>query len=926
VVLFARLQMSVVFPRDYNDAQRMGLISGTKLGPYEIISPLGSGGMGEVYRARDTRLDRTVAIKILPAHLSSNPEAKQRFEREARAISSLNHPNICTLYDVGHQDGTDYLVMEFLEGETLASRLAKGPLPAEQVLKCGVEICEGLEKAHKTGVIHRDLKPGNIMLTKAGAKLMDFGLAKAVTGPPPSTGLTATLDGTWTGGAGEGARASQIPLTARGTIVGTFQYMSPEQVEGKEADARSDIFALGAVLYEMATGKRAFEGKTTASVIAAVLERNPAPISVTQPMSPPVLDRLVKTCLAKDPDERFQTVHDVKLQLEWIAEGGSQAGMPLLRRHSHREWIAWAIAVLALTLLAASLGYFWRTGQPQPVVTASILPPEGSQFISLEIEGGAPAISPDGKKLVFVARDKSGDPMLWLRPVDSVNARQLSGTNGGGHPFWSPDSRFIGFFTPLKLAKVDTGSGSVQTICESTLGRGGSWNRDDVILFTPNTADVLYRVSATGGKAVPATQFDASRGENSHRWPQFLPDGKHFLFLVRSSQGPDFTGTYLGALDSKEHHLILHADFRAVFVQPGYLLSVREQLLVAQPFDLRSFSVTGDAVPIAEHIALNGGTSAAMFSASDNGVLAYETSLSQISGWDLVWYDRSGKRLETVGTNFFQTPSLSPDGTKLAVGLTDLRFGTSDLWLFDLTRGTKTRLTFDPSRENNPVWMPDGQSIIFSSNKTGTAHIYRMPIQGTGATETLLATEGAYEYPQSVCRDGRYLLYRRRASQNTRKYDIWVLPLFGDGKPFPLVQSDFDDLRPTFSPDCKWVAYASNETGQSEVYITHFPDGAGKRQVSTDGGVSPRWRGDGKELFFIAPQARELWSISVAPQGAGLQLGTPHVLFPAQGVSFQFGSLEVRADGQRFLVNGNNMDTGSAPITLLVNWEAELHK
>ena len=916
------------FLTDYNDAQRMGLTSGTKLGPYEIVSPLGAGGMGEVYRARDTRLERTVAIKILPAYLSSNPEAKQRFEREARAISSLNHPNICTLYDVGHQDGIDYLVMEFLEGETLASRLARGPLPPDQVLKYGIEICEGMEKAHKTGVIHRDLKPGNIMLTKGGAKLMDFGLAKSVTGPPPSTGLTATLDGTWAGGEGEGARGSQDPLTARGTIVGTFQYMSPEQVEGKEADASSDIFALGAVLYEMATGKRAFEGKTAASVIAAVLERDPAPISVTKPMSPPALDRVVKTCLAKDPDERFQTVHDVKLQLKWMADGRSQAGMPLplADRSRHREWIAWATTVLALTLLAVSLGYVSRGGQPQPVVTASILPPDGTQFTSLEIEGGAPAISPDGKKLVFVARDKSGEATLWLRPLDSVNARQLSGTNGGGHPFWSPDSRFIGFFTPLKLAKVDTSGGSVQNISEITLGRGGSWNKDGVILFTPNTADVLYRVSATGGKAVPATQFDAHRSENSHRWPQFLPDGKHFLFFVRSSQGPDSTGTYLGALDSDEHHLILHNDFRAVFVQPGYLLSVREQLLVAQPFDLRSFSVTGDAAPIAEHIALNGGTSAAMFSASDNGVLAYETGASQVTGWDLVWYDRGGKRLETVGTNFFQSPSLSPDGTKLAVGLTDIRFATSDIWFFDLARGTKTRLTFDPASELYPVWMPDGQSIIFSSNKTGLAHIYRMPIQGTGATETLIATEGAYELPQSVCRDGRYLLYQRRASQDKRKYDIWVLPLFGNGKPFPLVQSDFDHLKPTFSPDCNWVAYASNETGQSEVYLTHFPDGAGKRQISTDGGVSPRWRGDGKELFFISPQTRDLLSISVAPQGAGLQLGAPHVLFPTHGVSFQFGALDVRADGQRFLINGNNMDTGSAPITLLVNWETELHK
>ena len=505
----------------------MALTAGTKLGPYEIQSPLGAGGMGEVYRACDTRLDRSVAIKILPAHLTDNPEAKQRFDREARAISSLNHPNICTLYDVGHQDGTDYLVIEFLEGETLASRLAKGPLPPEQVLKYGIEICEGLEKAHKTGVIHRDLKPGNIMLTKTGAKLMDFGLAKIVTGPPPSSGLTATLDGAW---AGESARGSQNPLTARGTIVGTFQYMSPEQVEGKEADARSDIFALGAVLYEMATGKRAFEGKTTASVIAAVLERDPVPISVTQPMSPPALDRVVKVCLAKDPDERFQSVHDLKLQLKWIAEGGSQTGVPApvaAKRKNRERALAAAALVFALAALALGFAYFRRPANDAPSLRSSILPPENASFVGGVAASGY-AFSPDGTRLVFSVQSVEGKSGLWMRPLNSLTAQELAGTENGALPFWSPDGQWVGFFADGKLKKTLASGGSAQVICDAPVGRGGTWNAQGVIVFAPTIGGPLFRVSANGGVPAAVTQLDPATGETTHRWPDFLPDGVHF--------------------------------------------------------------------------------------------------------------------------------------------------------------------------------------------------------------------------------------------------------------------------------------------------------------------------------------------------------------------------------------------------------------
>jgi hypothetical protein len=499
----------------------MTLSPGTKLGPYEIVSAVGAGGMGEVYRARDTRLDRVVALKILPAHLSDNPEARQRFEREARAISSLNHPNICTLFDVGCHNGIDFLVMEFLDGQTLGDRLLKGPVPAEKLLKYGAEICSGLERAHKSGVIHRDLKPSNIMLTKAGVTLMDFGLAKSTSAPdlPPSS-VTASM------------KADGQPLTAEGTLVGTFQYMSPEQVEGREADARSDIFALGAVLYEMATGKRAFEGKTTASVIAAVMTSEPQPVATIQPLSPPTLDRVIRTCLAKDPDQRFQNVHDINLQLKWIAEGGSQAGVPVpvsLRRKT-REHLAWGLA--AVTLLAASaLAFVYlRTSAPQLHAVRFIVPPPDNAAFMVLGTFGAPQLSPDGRSVAFVA-GSGGVTQIWVRPLASFKPYVLAGTEGARGVFWSPDGRNLAFFAQGKLKRIAISGGPAVSVCDVDQGRGGSWNRQDTVIFAKFPGGI-YQVPASGGQPKPITRLDASRGETSHRWPFFFPDGNHFFYMA----------------------------------------------------------------------------------------------------------------------------------------------------------------------------------------------------------------------------------------------------------------------------------------------------------------------------------------------------------------------------------------------------------
>ncbi|MGH9363953.1 MAG: protein kinase domain-containing protein, partial [Thermoanaerobaculia bacterium] len=544
----------------------MTLSAGFRLGPYEVLAPLGAGGMGEVYKAKDTRLERTVAIKVLPAHLSSSEEMRQRFEREARAISQLSHPHICALYDVGSHEGTEYLVMEYLEGETLATRLAKGSLPLDQTLSCGIQIADALDKAHRQGIVHRDLKPGNVMLTKSGVKLLDFGLAKLrqAESEPVASRLSALgTEGT--------------PLTAEGTLLGTLQYMAPEQLEAKEADARTDIFAFGATLYEMATGRKAFSGTSQASLISAIMTAEPALISTIQPMTPPALDRMVKTCLAKDPDERWQNAHDLMRELRWIAELGSQAGVPgpVVARRKSRERFSWGLTavtlLVALAAVAAAVRYAHRAAMLARPMRSSMVLPEKSAL-------RAAAISPDGTRVVFVARDSSGRNLLWIRPLDSLAVQPLPGTENPSFPFWSPDSRFIGFFADGKLKKIDASGGPPQTLCDAPVNRGGTWNREGVILFAPVSDGPIYRVSASGGLPTPVTRLDPSRGETSHRWPFFLPDGQHFLYLVASFGGPkEKTGIYVGSLDSKEEKFLLPANSSVAYAPPGYLLFFRER-------------------------------------------------------------------------------------------------------------------------------------------------------------------------------------------------------------------------------------------------------------------------------------------------------------------------------------------------------------
>jgi len=895
----------------------MALPANTRLGPYEIIAPAGAGGMGEVYRARDTRLDRTVAIKILPSYLSERPESKQRFEREARAISSLQHPNICTLYDIGSQEGTDYLVMEYLEGETLAERLVKGPLPAEQVLSYGLQVAEGLEKAHRSGVVHRDLKPGNIMLTKSGAKLMDFGLAKTTLAAPPASGLTATLTS---------PHPSQ-PLTAEGMIVGTFQYMSPEQVEGKEADARSDIFALGAVLYEMATGKRAFSGKSQASIVASILASEPKPISVVQPMSPPALDRVVKGCLAKDPDERWQTAHDVKLQLEWIAEGGSQAGIPapVSARRKLSQNVAWtAAAVCLLAAIGFAIAWTARAPSPRSPVRVTILAPENSSFKPFDL-----AMSPDGSKLTFAATDAGGKSQLWVRPLGSLSAQPLAGTEGAVLPFWSADSRSIGFFADAKLKRVEASGGALQVLADAPSGRGGTWSAEGVIVFAASATDGLYRMAATGGTPVRVTTLDDKKNEGSHRWPCFLADGRHFVFLVRrggavpslapGAQGEGDVGIYAGSLDGKEKVFVVNSPRRAMFARPGYLLFMRGNNLMVQRFDPAHLRLTGEPTPAAEQVAVDFTFNAA-YSASDTGTLVVHSG-GVASSSVLTWYDRAGKADGSLASDNFNVIRFSPDGHRLGASIYD-NSGGEDIWLFDLARGVRTRFTFDPALDDDPVWSRDGSMIVFDSNRGGTYALYEKPSNGA-RKEELIFTDPATKFSSSWSPDGKYVLFDRLDPQPKGRTAIWVLPMSGDHKAFSLIATDFDDSYGVFSPDGKWVAYKSNESGKDEIYAVAFPTPAARFQISTSGGDNPQWRADGKELFYTDPENR-IMAVDVAAHGETLEIGTPHSLFVPrlQNVNPPYAAT---ADGKRFLVNEQPPQSASH-LTVVFNWDADLKK
>ncbi|HUR35770.1 MAG TPA: protein kinase [Vicinamibacterales bacterium] len=879
----------------------MALTAGTRLGPYEILSLLGEGGMGAVYKARDTRLDRSVAIKVLSDQISHDPQFKDRFQREARVISQLEHPNICPLYDVGEEGGSSYLVMQYLEGETLGAALATGAMAVTTAMKIALEIAAALEKAHRAGIVHRDLKPGNIMLTRQGAKLLDFGLA-AITSARTASVMSALP-------------TTPPKITQRGTIMGTFQYMAPEQVEGQDADARSDIFAFGAVLFEMLTGRPAFQGKTQASLIGAILRDEPEPVSQIMPLIPPAISRVVKTCLAKDPDDRFQTMHDVSLQLQWAIEGGSQAGVPapVAARRRVRERGAWITAgVFALVAAGLAARILTAPAPPSPRTMRFEMPvPEGVVAID------APRVSPDGQYIAFNATDSTGVTRIWLRQMSAVAARPMAGTEGTTRPFWSPDSRFLAFFAEGKLKKIDIAGGPAQKICDAPGGADGTWSPEGVILYDGTANDPIRRVSAAGGTPVEVVKPDPNRNQASVGWPEFLPDGRHYLYLSIGQKRED-SMYRVGQLDAADSVEVAASQTQVVFAPPGRLLFVRDGTLVAQPFDPVTLKTSGDAVPLAERIGTDT-VGLARFSVSREGTLAYRTG--ETNG-RLVWVDRAGREVETLGDpGLYGDPALSPDGTRLAYNQVDPRSGKSDVWIRDLARGVSSRFTFGDGNNGASVWTPDGSHVVFLSVKADRSEILQKPATGQGE-EVVLVKSAGQMLPVSFTRDGRYLAYSDQGKDTN--LDLKALPTFGDRAPLPIAVTPFVEALPRFSPDGRFVAYRSNESGRNEIYVRTFPEATGKWQVSVNGGGDPQWRSDGKEIFFRGIDQR-LMAADIQLQGT-FQAGSPHMLFPAntQAGAGLRNRYDASRDGQRFITVAPQSREAIGPTTVVLNWDAAL--
>jgi Tol biopolymer transport system component len=894
------------------------LQSGTRLGPYEIRSLLGAGGMGEVYLALDTRLGRSVALKILP---SADASLKARFAREAKAISALSHPNICALYDVGQHDDIDYLVMEYLEGQSLEERLRRGPLKYDELLARGIEIADALDKSHRAGFIHRDLKPSNIMLTKAGAKLLDFGVAKLRVDPSPAPSDVPATE------------TAAIGVTRSGSVVGTVQYMAPEALEGKAVDARSDLFALGAVLFEMGTGRRAFSAKSHDALVVDILSVEP-PLEELQASTSAGFAHLVKTCLTKNPDERRQSAHDVKLQLEWLAWPQAK----VRESSAHRGWRRWAWgagAVVVVALAAWAAWFLFATNSPRPeTIRVSILAPGPMPGSAL------PELSPDGQKIAFAARGPTGVPALWIRPLESSSSVLIAGTEGAYDPFWSPDNRFVGFFAGGKLKTVDVGGVPplVQTIADAADGRGGTWNRDGDIVFSRRLDDGLYLVRPSRGDVTAVTTLDRTR-HNSHRWPQFLPDGRHLLYLARSAVA-EHQGIYIGTVGSSDWKLLLRTPLSALVVATpsdaasgragAHLLFIRDGTLMAQRIDLDRLELTGEPWPIAESIgtAQNRG----LFSAAGVSALAYRSLADADDAIRPIWFDRSGKTQGAVGFPTGTTPRVSRDDKQIAVTRIDPDTGAGDIWLHDQVRGI-IRLTFERAYEWTPVWSPDGTRVAFGSNRTGSMDLYEKSVSGSEPERLLLATDKV-KAPTDWSRDGKFLFYQQTDPANG--WDIWVLPMGGPKQGFPLLQSKFNELHGVLSPDGKLLAYVSDETGTAQVYVSEFASdpSAGKspvlqgvkRSVSPGGGSNPRWRSDGRELFYLSADRK----VVVVPVTPGPPFGTgaavPLFAVPTQNPDSAAPVFDVSSDGKRFIVQALSSEPSQTLVTLILNWTQTFKK
>ncbi len=896
----------------------MAILPGTRLGPYEILSAIGAGGMGEVYLAQDKRLNRDIALKVIPDAFASDSERMARFEREAKLLASLNHPHIAAIYGLEESGATSALVMEFVEGPTLADRIAGGPfatqdkpIPLDEALPIARQIAEALEYAHDHNVIHRDLKPANIKVKPDGTvKVLDFGLAKAMLDDPTAVDMS-------------NSPTLSMAATMAGTILGTAAYISPEQAKGKPADRRADIWAFGVVLFEMLTGKQLYSGETAAEILAFVITKEP-PFDTLPAKTPIAVRTLLRRCLTRDVRQRLQHIGEARIVLEHAKAATVE---PVVTRRKSRELLLSAITAIAIVIAAVGWGafaYLRRAPESAQPVRFFISPPASGQLaMTATTASGAVvsplAVSPDGRQIAIIATGSDGKSQIWVRSLDTLAAQALAGTEGAFQPFWSPDNRFIAFFADGKLKKIEVSGGPPISLCDAPDPRAGTWNRNGVILFAPTPTSALQKVSASGGVPTPVTAL--GQDETVHMRPFFLPDGQHFLY--RPSTGPGGGPSYVGSLDSAERKFLFNADSTNVVYSQGYLLFLREATLMAQPFDAQRLALTGDAFPIAENIRDSGtANSAGIFSLSENGVLVYQTGAAA-AGNQLLWFDRAGKQTGTLGDPaLYSDLELSPDEKRASFTMLDASRKGTDIWIYDLARGLRTRFTFGSGSAYTSIWSPDSSRILYNANRKGHLDLYQKPSSGAGTEEAVLE-DNLDKYPTSWSPDGRLILYR--TGSGGAHTELFVLPLSGDRKPVPFLNSKFEENFGQFSPDGRWVAYRSNESGRSEVYVAPFPGPGGKWQISTTGGDRPRWRRDGGEIFYIAPD-NILMAATVNGKGASFEVSSVKPLFATRVVPGSRYQYAVAGSGQRFLINTAPEPTASAPITVVLNWTAGLKK
>jgi eukaryotic-like serine/threonine-protein kinase len=894
---------------------RVALSPGSRLGPFEIVSLLGAGGMGEVYRARDTRLGREVAIKVLPEVFSRDPERRRRFEGEARSASAVSDPHIVTVFDVDEESGVHYFACELVDGSNLRRLLDEGALSVRKALDLAEQIASGLASAHEKGIVHRDLKPENILLTRSGlAKIADFGLARLTqSGGEPDAQLPAS-DGR---------------QTTAGIVMGTIAYMSPEQARGEPVDFRSDQFAFGSIVYEMLAGKSAFRRGSTAETVSAILREEPEPLATRAPGAPAPLRWIVERCLAKDAGERYASTKDLARELRNLQGHLSEASIVSAATGSlgasggasrmRRERVAWLLAATFFLALLASLFLASRRGREAPgAIRFSIAPPEKSAFFRHPASNSL-ALSSDGSSLAFVAVT-GGKTSLWVRPLGVAAAVRLKGTEEAVSPFWSPDGRWIGFFAQGKLQKIAAAGGPPQAVCEIAFGNAATWGRDGTILFAEGEGgrEGIHRVSADGGTPTQVTSFDRAHGERSQAWPAFLPDGNHFLYVSGEVDGQkERRSVWVGSLGSRQTHRITAVDSRAAFCPPGYLLFSRDGTLLAQPFDAEALRVTGDPIPISDDVWLFRATGNAAFSVSENGSVVHQAGPNPTR---LTWRDRSGRETGAVGAPaLFGRPRISRDGSNIAVEVADSRIGNRDIWIYDVQRGLAKRFTADPADAVSAVWSPGGDRVAFGSGADSAVDIYEKSVNGIGSKQLLLKRQGV-QLPSDWSPDGSRIVYEDFSPGRLARKELWVLSLKGKPEAAPLLQTPFSASAARYSPDGGWIAFVSEESGRPEIYVVSASGLGGIRRVSASGGTLPRWGRDGKELFYLAATG-DLVAIPARTSG-GFEAGSPTVLFAASPPPEGY---DVAPDGRRFLFQERALE-GDVPLTMVVNWPAEMRR